>query len=264
MKHPGLSRLLAAFLALAFAMGAQAQDASPPLPHITPPPPVVPGTGLPLGEARRIVQDTFTTWQYVGVNDDTGYAVPENVIRAALFGAYDARVGFDYEQSQKKEKGEKPAPLTALLFSVGTRSVTARQVVLQADNPVLFEGVPPVRMEWGEASCNVFIDRQTVELAALRFTGRAVTKHIAPKNALLTEAGYFVLFDGMGDSGLEVQLERVERSENGYVLTGTLKNLMGDKPPVESFRLSLVPGDTPGAWKRETLTIEPLQYRVQD
>ena len=262
MKH-GLS---AAALALALAVGAQAQQTpqGAPLPHINPPPPAAQSAALSFDEARRIVQDTFTTWLYVGVKDEADYAAPENVIRAALFGAYDARAGFDYEQSLKKEKGEKPAPLSALLFSVGGQSVAAQQVVRQEDNPALFKGVPPVRMEWGDTPRNVCIDRRAVELAALRFTGHAVTKHAAPKDVLLNEAGYFMLLDGLGDTGREAQLERVTPSGKGYVLSGTLKNLMDDGRPDESFRLTVAPGDAPGTWRREALTLEPLKSKAKN
>lgn len=235
--------------------GAQAQPS---------PPPAVQSAELSFDEASRIVQDTFTIWLYVGVKDEADYAKPENVIRAALFGAYDARTGFDYKQAMKKDEGEKPAPLSAPLFSVGGRSVAARQVVLQEDKPALFKGLPTVKMEWGEMPYNVHIDRQTVELAALRFTGRAVTKHIAPKDVHLNEAGYFMLIDGLGDTGREPQLARVEPRGTGYVLSGTLKNEMGDGQPDESFRLSIAPGDAPGAWRREALTLEPLKPKAKN
>ncbi|MBO7410371.1 MAG: hypothetical protein J6T92_00450 [Ottowia sp.] len=262
MKHH--TTRVAALLALSLATGAQAQQPSQgaPLPHINPPPPLK-EVELSLAEAKRIVQDTFTIWLYVGVKDEADYARPENIIRAALFGAYDARAGFNYEQAMKKDKGEAPAPLSTPLFSVGGRSVTAQQVVLQEDKPALFKGVPPVKTEWGEAPYNVHLDRQTVELAALRFTGRAVTKHTAPKDVHLNEAGYFMLIDGLGDSFREPQLARVEPRGKGYVLSGTLNNEMDDGQPDESFRLTLAPGDAPGTWRREALSLTPLQPKAK-
>ena len=273
MKH---TLCAAALLALSLATGAQAQQPSqgaplphinpppPPLPHINPPPPAAQGAELSFDEASRIVQDTFTIWLYEGVKDEADYAKPENIIRAALFGAYDARAGFNYEQAMKKDKGEAPAPLSTPLFSVGGRSVAARQVVLQEDNPALFKGLPTVKMEWGEMPYNVHLDRQTVELAALRFTGRTVTKHIAPKDVHLNEAGYFMLIDGLGSTGREPQLARVEPRGTGYVLSGTLKNEMDDGKPDESFRLTIVPGDAPGAWRREALTMKPLASKAKN
>ncbi|MBQ6657054.1 MAG: hypothetical protein IJM64_07215 [Ottowia sp.] len=266
MKQGPFSLPCAALLAaLAFATGAQAQQPSQgaPLPHINPPPPAAQGAELSFDEASRIVQDTFTIWLYEGVKDEADYAKPENIIRAALFGAYDARAGFNYEQAMKKVKGEASAPLSTPLFSVGGRSVAAQQVVLQEDKPALFKGLPSVKMEWGEASYNVHLDRQTVELAALRFTGRTVAKHTAPKDVYLNEAGYFTLIDGLGDAGREPQLARVEPRGKGYVLSGTLKNEMDDGQPDESFHLSIVPGDAPGTWRREALSLTPLQSKAK-
>ena len=213
---------------------------------------------LAFAEAERIVRDSFALWFYAGLKDEADYEKPENVIRAALFGLYDARAGFDYEQWEKKERGEAPAPLSTPLFTVDGRSVAAGRVVRDEDNPALFADAPRVKMEWGEMPCNVAIDRQTVELAALRFTGHAVKTHVAPEGAFLKGETYFTLIDGLGDTGQEPVLERIDPDGAGYLLSGTLKSPMAaDDWPDASFVLKIMPGDAPGTWKRARLDTAP-------
>jgi len=78
---------------------------------------------LPRQEAERILQDTYIIAGYVGLNGESDYAGrPQNVIMAALFGAYDAKMAYVFEQDRRKEAGEKPLPASTPLFTVAGRA----------------------------------------------------------------------------------------------------------------------------------------------
>ncbi|MBQ9406847.1 MAG: hypothetical protein IJU37_08970 [Desulfovibrio sp.] len=210
----------------------------------------LPVTALAMSEkeADDILQDTFTIVGYVGMSGENEYHdKPLNVIRAALFGAFDAKVTYDIEQDSRKDAG-KP-PLTTPLLSVAGQQVSSEDVLVRDDAPSVFKGLPE--------RYNVFVSRKAVELAALRYTGHSVTRHAAPAPSdllgavRLTEQGYFATIDGLGDLPLEAKLEHITPQGQGYVLTGKVIPVMEDNEETkEHFSLELWPGDASGTWKR--------------
>nr|MCR5220379.1 hypothetical protein [bacterium] len=95
-------------------------------------------------------------------------------------------------------------------------------------------------------------------------TGHKVTRHVASAPTLLTDAGYFVVIDGLGDSGKEPKLHAVTPIAGGFLLTGEIANVFDDdEPPVEYFELKLAPGDAPGCWKRLSFTVTPAPQTVR-
>lgn len=221
-----------------------------------------PAAELDRAEAERIVNDTLTLKIYVGLADEKDFREkPESVIVAALFGAFDAKSAHDFEQNERKEKGE--AATDAPLFTVDGQALAADQVRDSYADPKFFEGLPtppaaPDMPEDAAMPYNIFVSRQAVELAALRFTGRRITEHKAPEGDFLDERGYFTVIDGLGDSGKEAKLEKVTPKGDGYTLTGTIANYMDDEGPKSyAFTLELIPGDAPGTWKRAAFETKP-------
>ncbi|MCR5562482.1 MAG: hypothetical protein K6F46_03795 [Desulfovibrio sp.] len=201
-------------------------------------------------EAKRILEETKTIASYVDLTGEEDYmGKPENVIRAALFGCYDAKATFDAVQGELKEAGKPPLPTSSALISVNGKSLAANHVVRRDDAPEKFTGVPD--------GFTCFMPRSAVELAALYFTGHRIKEHVAPKgdelfgNVILSDEGYFVSIDGLGDAATESVLKKVEPQGDGFVLTGDVIEVMegGGKPG--TFRLVLKPGEEPGTWKRQ-------------
>ena len=213
-------------------------------------------------DALRIVNDTLTLKIYVGVADERDFQdKPEHVIAAALFGAYDAKSAYDFEQNERREKGE--AVTAGPLFSVDGRDLAPDQVRDAYEDPSFFEGLPsppalPDMPPDAVIPYNIFVSRQAVELAALRFTGHRVTDHKAPEGDLLEDRGYFTVIDGLGDSGKEAKVEKITPKGEGFTLSGTIANHMEDEGPKSyAFTLELIPGDAPGTWKRAAFDIKP-------
>lgn len=203
-------------------------------------------------DAEEVLQDTLTLDVYVGIRDENDFrGKPQNVIKAALFGAFDAKMKFLYEQAMLREKGLKTASADSTLFSVDGRALSADQVVSNDEKPEIFRSLPKPGGE-GPDQYTHFIGKQAVELAALRFTGHKISHHAAPDDSvLMTEKGYFVVIDGLGDSGREAKIEHISPQGEGCILSGKIENLFDDgKARFEDFTLQLVPGDAPGTWKR--------------
>lgn len=214
-----------------------------------------PAAALSQKEAEALLQDAFTIHGYVELNGEKDYAGnPANVVAAALFGAFDSAMSRHAENDRLKEEGGKPLPKDAPLFTVAGQALAPGEVVSRDDEPAIFKGRPE--------QFNYFISRKAVELAALRFTGRVIKTHVAPKSGMLadtvmTDKGYFVAIDGLGDLGEEPVLKKVEPKGSGFVLTGVLEQTMGEPEPgvkPAHFKLVLAPGDQPGTWKRQFST----------
>lgn len=204
--------------------------------------------------AATILQDTFTIATYVGLDGEEDYAGrPQEVIRAALFGAFDARMERLAEQEQRKARGEAPLPAHAPLITVARRSVPEDRVLLRSASPAVFRGLPE--------QYTVFADREAVELAALRYTGHAVTRHMAPGgrgylgDTILNGGGYYINVGELGEAGEEPRLKTIMPKGAGFVLRGELVQIFEDAPkPPAAFTLELTPGDAPGTWKRRYVT----------
>ncbi len=238
-KH--LLCISAAFLCLCAALPACAAPGAAP-------------AALAQQEAERILQDTFTIAGYVGLKGEADYAgKPQNIIAAALFGAFDAKMEYAFEQDRRKEQGEKPLPASAPLFTVNGRALSPDQVRSRDNAPALFKGLPE--------QYTTLVSREAVELAALRYTGHAVARHVAPAtgffgDTILNDKGYFVCIDGLGDLPEEPRLAQVTPRGDGFTLSGEILQIMGDGEDGGSarFRLELTPGDAPGTWKRQYTT----------
>ncbi|MBQ7617955.1 MAG: hypothetical protein IJS50_03685, partial [Desulfovibrio sp.] len=73
-------------------------------------------------EAEEILQDTFTIAGYVGLNGEKDYlTLEENIIRAALFGAFDAKNTYSFELNESQE--ENKTPPSKVLFKIGQEEV---------------------------------------------------------------------------------------------------------------------------------------------
>ncbi|MCR4665754.1 MAG: hypothetical protein K5657_00470 [Desulfovibrio sp.] len=204
-------------------------------------------------DAKRVLSETATIASYLGLSGESDYVkAPGNIIKAALFGAYNAKNIFVYEQEKRKEEGQKPLPASSPLFTVNGQTVSANQVLLRSENPEAFKN----RAE----SFTCFLTREAVEGAALHFTGHSVKKHAAPKGddffgeTLLTDKGYFVSIDGLGDAGTEAVLQDISKKGEGFLLTGDVIEVIGDPEEMRkpgTFRLVLSPGEKAGTWKRQ-------------
>ncbi len=203
-------------------------------------------------EAERILLDTHTISRYVGLNGESDYAgKPQNIIFAALFGAFDAKMYYAYEQEELREQGKKPKSPAAPVFTAGGRSLAPSQVLVRDDAPDMFKGLPE--------EYTAFISREAAEIAALRYTGHALAKHEAPQGhdlfgkVILDAKGYYVCIDGLGDLPEDVVLKQFSSSGKGFLLRGEITQSMGDEGDEgpETFRLELTPGDAPGTWKRQ-------------
>ncbi len=204
-------------------------------------------------DAKRLLKDTTTIAAYLELKGESDYAgKPENIIKAALFGCYDAKMAFAYAQGERKEAGKPALPATTALFTVNGKAVPANQVLRREDAPDVFKNLPE--------SLTCFMTRDAVALAALHFTGHGIKEHRAPKGdeffgeTRLNDKGYFVSIDGLGDTATESVLKKISPKGDGFVLTGEVIQVMGDpdehKKP-GTFRLELMPGEAPGTWKRQ-------------
>ena len=234
MKNFSLVSILALSLSLALAKPCLAAD-------------------LSQDDAKRLLEDTTTIATYLEFKGESDYTgKPENIIKAALFGCFDAKSRFVFEQEQRKEDGKKPLPDTTALFTVNGRPVTADQILSREDAPALFNNLSE------KFTC--FISRDAVALAALHFTGHSIKEHRAPKgderfgDTLLNDKGYFVSIDGLGDAPTEAVLKKITAQADGFILTGEVIEVIGDpdehKKP-GTFRLELKPGEEPGTWTRQ-------------
>ena len=200
-------------------------------------------------DARSVLEEAFIIAGYTGLHGESEFAgKPQNVIRAALFGAFDAKMRYVFEQDRLEEEGKPPLPASHPLFVVNGRALMPDQVKDRDEAPDLFTGLPE--------QYNVFISREAVELAALRYTGHSVAKHEAPGgegflgDTLLNDKGYFVSIDGLGDLIIEPELKSVTPRGEGFVLAGALLEPDESAKP-GAFALELMPGDVAGTWKRQ-------------
>ena len=208
-------------------------------------------------DALGILYDTHTIAGYVGLRGESDYAGnPQNIIAAALFGAYDAKMRYRFEQEQRKEEGKQKLPLSAPLFKTGGYSIAPSQVLIRDEAPAVFKGIP--------AQYTAFVSREAAEISALRFTGHSIKQHMGPANneflgkVILNKNGYFVCIDGLGDLPEEPVLKQFLPKENGFILSGKLEQVMGDgdNADPDKFMLELSPGDVEGTWKRQ-YTVNP-------
>lgn len=217
--------------------------------------PAAPGMAADLSQddAKRLLDDTTTIAFYLEIKGESDYVgKPQNIIKAALFGCYDAKSAFAYAQEERKEAGKPTLPGTTALFTVNGKAVRADQILRREDAPDMFKNLAE--------SITCFMTRDAVALAALHFTGHALKEYSEPKGddffgeVILNDKGYFVSIDGLGDAAKEAVLKKVEPQGDGFVLTGEVVEVMGDpeehKKP-GTFRLELKPGDVPGTWTRQ-------------
>ena len=201
-------------------------------------------------EAKSIMYDTFTISEYTGLNGESDYAQNHgSIILAALFGAFDAKMGFAYDQECRRENGEEPLPKDLPLFTVAGRSLAPSAVVLRGESPEFFTGMPE--------QYTALVSREAVELAALRYTGHAVLEHRVPdantifSDIALTDRGYLIGVDGLGDIPMDIVLKAMSREKDGYILRGELIDYNAEDGEPDTFTLALYPGDAPGTWKRQ-------------
>ena len=204
-------------------------------------------------EAKRLLIDTSTIATYLTLKGESDYAnKPDNIIKAALFGAFDAKMEFTFEQEQRKEEGKQTQSDTTAMFTVNGQPVTADQVLMREEAPEIFKNLSE------KFTC--FVSKEAVALAALHFTGHSIKNHKAPKgdevlgDTLLNDKGYFVSIEGLGDAPTEAVLKSVSPQGDGFVLRGEVVEVMGDPEEMEKpgkFCLELKPGDVPGTWKRQ-------------
>ena len=204
-------------------------------------------------DAQRLLNDTKMLFSYLGLKGESDYAAkPENIIKAALFGCFDAKMSFNFEQEERKEAGKAALPKTTPLFKVNGKAVTANQVLMRDDAPNLFKNVPE--------SFTCFIVKDAIALGALYFTGHSIKKHTAPKgnellgDTLLNDKGYYVSIEGLGDAATESELKKIKPQGEGFVLTGKVVEVMDggeEQNKAKIFRLELKPGEAPGTWKRQ-------------
>ncbi|MBO4368502.1 MAG: hypothetical protein J5803_00140, partial [Desulfovibrio sp.] len=152
---------------------------------------------LSQADAKRLLQDTALIESYLNLKGESDYVGdPLNIIKAALFGAFDAKMSFLYKQENRKEEKKDLLPQNAPLFVVDGKSVTADQVIMRDEASDLFKNLPE--------TCTGFITRNAVELAALYFTGHRIKEHKAPKgdemlgDTILKENGYYISIEGLG------------------------------------------------------------------
>ena len=207
--------------------------------------------GLSKADAEAVLMDTYTIRTYVGLSGEKDYAgKPENVLRAALFGAYSALSARMYEQESRQEAGKPPLPESEPVISAGGLSAGMDQFASASANPDFFKGRPE--------QCTAFISRRAAEVAALHYTGHVLDKHMALPSgdetfgAVLDEKGYCVDIEGLGDFFETLALKKIEPAGDGFVLTGVVE----PGPEEEStapvnFKLVLTPGDKPGTWRRQ-------------
>ncbi len=206
---------------------------------------------LSADDAEKVLWDTFTISGYTDLNGESDYAdKPENIICAALFGAYDTKMNYNFRQSYNTEQGEPPIPEGTPLFTVNGMALMPDSVATREDFPALFAGLPE--------HFTAFITREAVELAALRYTGHVVKEHRAPSGndivgeTKLTNKGYFISIDGLGDIPIDVVLKSTSHEGDTYILTGELIDINAEDDATHAtFKLTLYPGDVPGTWKRQ-------------
>jgi hypothetical protein len=207
--------------------------------------------GLSKADAEAVLMDTYTIRTYCDLSGEKDYAgKPENVLRAALFGAYSAFHGRLYEQESRKEEGKPPLPESQPVISAGGLSAGMDQFASSSDNPDFFKGRPE--------QCTAFISRRAAEAAALHYTGHVLEKHMSLPSgdeafgAVLDDKGYCIDLEGLGDFFETLAIKKIEPAGEGYVLSGVVE----PGPEEESsapvnFKLVLTPGDKPGTWRRQ-------------
>ncbi|MCR4667695.1 MAG: hypothetical protein K5657_10490 [Desulfovibrio sp.] len=204
--------------------------------------------------AEKIFNETHTIYIQTGNTGESSYIKEENILKAALFGAYDAKIHFLDEQDRLREAGKPLHPDSFPLLNEGGRIFTADMVQFKWDNadPDLFNEIPEIY--------DIFISRDAVEIAALHFTGHTLKKHISLKgeefldDTLTTEKGYYIIVEALGDTYYTSTLENIQKEKDGFVLTGKIKEKPGGDENLAktvAFRLRLFPGEVSGTWKRE-------------
>ncbi len=202
-------------------------------------------------EAESLLWDTFTIAAYTGLNGESDYAgKPENIICAALFGAFNAKMEWDFQQEYRAQNGGSPQPDDMPLFTVCGKPLMPEGVHTREDYPSFFRNVPE--------TFTAFVSREAAELSALHFTGPLLSEHRLPPagsmlgETKLTAKGYFISVEGLGDVPIGVDPKMFSHEGNSWVLMGELVDLNAeDDAPLPRFRLKLYPGEVPGAWKRQ-------------
>ncbi|MBQ7609200.1 MAG: hypothetical protein IJU76_14725, partial [Desulfovibrionaceae bacterium] len=118
---------------------------------------------LSFEEADSILQDTYTLVGYMELSGEKDYGNPHNVIRAALFGAFDSVMQYELDLNRRTAEGEEPLDPNFPLFTVEGRVFTPTMTASREKAPALFADKPE--------QYTTFISREAVEIAALRFTG---------------------------------------------------------------------------------------------
>ena len=226
-------------------------------------------------EAVEILRDTITI-TYNSLPDESRFDNSDNVIKAALFGAFEAKANFKSKMLPAKEKGQTVTQ-SNVLFQVGEEIFYADQVTTQSESPEIFRNIP--KPENAPDYYTDFISKRAVELAALRYTGHKITKHSAPKNMWLNDKGYFNYFSHMQsyinphilinekgyliiieEIGIKMTFKLMEviPKNDGYVINALLTqydyNHSNNEPESIVVKLELIPGDVAGTWKRKAFT----------
>ena len=202
-------------------------------------------------EAESVLWDTFTIASYTGLNGESDYAgEPGNIICAALFGAFNARMEFDFRQEYMEQNGGSASSEDAPLFTVNGRPLMPDGVHTRENYPSFFRGVPE--------QYTAFVSREAAELAALHFTGRILKEHRQPAaggilgETQLTPKGYFIGVDGLGDIPIDLVVRKYAREGEAWIIAGDLIDMNADDGDAPStFLLRLTPGEAPGTWKRQ-------------
>ncbi len=202
-------------------------------------------------EAESLLWDTFTIAAYTGLNGESDYAgKPENIICAALFGAFNARMERDFQQEYREQNSGSPLPDDTPLFTVCGNPLMPEGVYTRENYPSFFNGLPE--------TVTAFVSREAAELSALRFTGHPFSEHRLPPagsilgETKLTAKGYFISVEGLGDVPIGVNPKMFSHEGNSWVLMGELIDMNAeDDTPMPRFRLTLYPGEIPGTWRRQ-------------
>ncbi len=202
-------------------------------------------------EAESLLWDTFTIAAYTGLNGESDYAgKPENIICAALFGAFNARMERDFQQEYRAQNGGSPLPDDTPLFTVCGKPLMPEGVYTRENYPSFFHDLPE--------TITAFVSREAAELSALHFTGHPISEHRLPPagsilgETKLTAKGYFISVEGLGDVPIGVNPKMFSHEGNSWVLMGELIDMNAeDDTPMPRFRLTLYPGEVPGTWRRQ-------------
>lgn len=107
-------------------------------------------------------------------------------------------------------------------------------MLLRSSSPAAFRGLPE--------QYTVFADRKAVEPAALRYTGHAVTRHMAPGgkgcpgDTILNDGGYYMNIGELGEAAEEPRLRtttpRARAMCCAVILCSSSRMHKGPPPPL--------------------------------